>query len=809
MTSDTNIAAEVVKVSAAQWLLDSYGPFAHYSIRSRALIDAAEGLKPVHRRTLWTMFKDGITPDSKHMKAARVAGNVVAFHPHGSSSIEDAMGRMAQWFTLRVPLIDPYGSVGFVTGDKPAAARYWEARLTPAAMELLREIKEGGVIMGKNFDGEVDEPQTLPVRWPVALINGTQGIAVGYSSNMFAHNPNEVMEAARAVLKNPEISLEKLMKIIPGPDLPTGGELIGLDGVKEYFATGSGTFTVRGRYNVEPLTRGKMKIIFYELPFQVNAEEVMQKISTLQAAGKFKELASVKDLTDKKHGMRLVIETKSGTNHLAVIQQLFKNTKLEEKFATNATVLVDGHPLQTGLIDLILGFLELRREVTMLKTTVRLEKIEARQHMLSGILAVLIDIDKAIKIIRGADSAAIANEQLRKAFKIDEDQADYILSMQLRRLTKQDSLSIQKEKNELDAEAQRLKDLLSDPLKVTAQIDADLVATKKIISSPRRTIISGMTMEDLREEQKVVAAAVAETSKPSDAYITRFADGRLLRTAEPYSYLGQKKIQYSPIVDQIRVRTDEKFVVVSSDGTGHKIPVTYVTQDLISTAKAAGLVLASGTRIVGMAPGEKGYGLAIGTKAGVVKVAKAEWPNKDSFPVIRLDDKDEIVNTRWLEDEPKDSFFYFASRNSNMLIFPANLVRASGASAAGVAGFKLTSKDDSAIGFGWLSSLDGMIISRTKTTVKVTAISDISTKGRGGQGVALQGLDTGETLVSAFAGEDLVMAASEIGAPINMPPATRRAGKGAKLPGGVDFGYRNALVATRGATTPAVSGGLF
>lgn len=804
--SESDIAAEVIKVHAAQWLLDSYGPYAHYVIRDRALIDSAEGLKPVTRRILWTMFKEGLGPDSKHMKAARVAGNTMAFHPHGTSSIEDAMAKMAQGFNLRVPLIDCYGSVGFVTGDVAAAARYWEARLTPASVELLKEIREGGVIMGKNFDGELDEPPSLPVRWPVTLINGTQGIAVAYASNMYSHNPDEVMDAARAVLKDPNIKVEKLLKYMPGPDLPTGGELLGIDGVKEYYETGSGTFVIRARYQVEALARGKMRIIFYELPYQVSAENVMTRVIQLQGQGKFKEIATIKDLTDKKNGMKLIFETKAGTNHLAVLQQLFKETKLEEKFAVNSTVLVDGRPRKVTVLDLLRGFIDLRREVTSLKAKVRLEKIEARQHQLSAILAVLIDIDKAIKIIRGADTVALANEGLRKTFKIDEEQADYILSMQLRRLTKQDSLAIQKEKDELDKEAANLKAILTDQKKLDAQVDADLVATKKVISSPRRTIITGVTTEDLKQEQKQALVAAKVADKPADVYITRFADGRLIRTAEPFTYVGQKNLKHSPILDQIKTRTDEKFVVVTSDGTGHYIPVVHVTQDLISTAKQIGIALPKDVRIVGIAPQSAGHGIAIGTKQGSVKITKIDWPNKDTFPVIRLNDKDEIVNTRWIPSDAKGSHLFFASKNSNILVFPADVVRPSGAAAAGVAGFKLGSGDE-AVGFGWLSTLDGIVLSRTKSSVKVTALSEISVKGRGGQGVALQGLDKGETLVDAFAGENIVMAATDIGAVFNNPPASRRAGKGVKVPGTVNFGYRDALLEP--APKGAVSGGLF
>lgn len=809
--SESDIAAEVIKEDAADWLLNSYGPFAQYSIRSRALVEAAEGLKPVNRRILWTMFKGGITPDSKHMKAARVAGNTLAYHPHSSSSVEDAMSRMAQDFSLRVPLIDAYGSVGFVTGDFPAAARYWEARLTPAAMELLKEIKDGGVELGKNFDGELDEPTVLPVRWPLAIILGSEGIAVGYASKMFAHNPDEVMDAARALLKNPNLTLNRLMKIMPGPDLPTGGELIGSDGVREYFENGSGTFIVRGRYNVETLPRGRSRIVFYELPFQVSAEQVMAKINEIQAAGRMKEISSVKDLTDKKNGLRLVIETKTGTNSLAVIQQLFKETKLEEKFPVNATVLVNGRPVQVGMLGLLQSFIDLRRVVTLRKTETRIGKIDSRLHQLAGILAILVDLDKAISIIRKSDTAEIARDGLSKTFKIDADQSDYILSMQLRRLTKQDSLALQKEQTELQDESKLLKEILKDPAKLDAAVDADLVSTKKVISSPRKTIISGITMEEVKEEQKTIAASLKESSSPTTTFITRFSDGRLIRGALPFGYANTSNLQYSPIVDQIAVKTDEKFVVIGSDGIGRLIPVSYLTSELVSTPAKVGVNLPKGVQLVGIAKANNtGYGLAIGTTNGSVKIAKPDWKNKEEFPVIALSEGDSVVNTKWLETEPKGSFFYFASKNSNILLFDAGTVRASGSAAGGVAGFKLTSPTDSAVAFGWTNSkTDGIVLSRSRSAVKATHISEISPKGRGSQGVALQTLDKGETLLNAFVGLDPIVAASEIGAIVQTPQVSRRAAKGTKFPGDVDFGHKEALLSLKDSAKNGAAEGLF
>jgi DNA gyrase subunit A len=792
--SEVDIAAEVIKSPAHNWLLDSYMPFAQYVIRSRALV-ADDGLKPVQRRILWQMFNDGITPDSKHMKAARVAGATVAYHPHGGASIEDALSRMAQGFALRIPLIDPAGSVGVVSGDVAAAARYWEARLTKAAMELLKEVKLGGVEMGTNFDGELPEPGKLPVRWPVSIINGTSGVAVGYASNMYAHNPGEVMDAARAVLKDPNISLEKLMKLMPGPDLPTGGELIGIDGVKDYYATGTGTFILRGRYTTETMTRGKMKIIFHELPYQVSAEDVMVKLHAAQALGKFKEIASVKDLTDMKKGLRLVIETKAGANHLAVINQLFKETPLENKFPVNATTLVDGRPTKTPMLDQLKNFIALRQEVTALKAGRRVEQIDHRMHQLSGILAVLIDIDKAIKIIRAADTADLARTKLQTTFKIDVEQADFILSMQLRRLTKQDSLAIKKEQADLAAEKKALELIMKDQVALTAAVDADLLATKKVIADPRRTIILGVTLEEAKEEQKVMAQEARDVNKNTIAYVSRFADGRVLRTDEPFSYGKEKKLKYSPLIDQIKIKSQEKIALIGSDGLARVIPASYVTKDLISTADKAGVRFPKGVKLVGlvkMTPLKTDLGIAIGTKNGVVKVVKPVFPNKDEFPVILLDDGDEVLSANWIGSTITGTYFYFVSKSSNILLFDAGAIRASGAVAGGVKGFSLKDKNDEAVAFGWARSpKNSVVISTTSKTIKVTDLSEVSPKGRGGQGVALHAFDKNETgLTSAYVAptDSIVASITEIGAVINPPAVTTRAKRGIAVPGDVDFG---------------------
>lgn len=778
------IAAEVNKRPAHEWLPEQYLPFTLYAIRQRALL-SEDGLKPVNRRILWTLFCDNIGPNSKFLKAARAAGNTVAFHPHAQTAIEDALARMAQNFSLRVPLIEPYGSVGFQSGDTPAAARYWESRLTKAAMELLNEVPDGAVPMGKSFDGDRDEPSLLPVRWPVNVINGTQGIAVGYASSMFSHNPDEIMTAARKLLRNPDMTVDQLLKIVPGPDLPTGGELLEVDGVRSYYETGNGRFTIRSRYTVENMTRGKVKITFFELPYQISAENVISKVRLIQSSGKLKEIASIKDLTDKKNGLKLVIETKSGTNHLSVLNELFKNTPLETKFSVNSTVLVDGHPTVMPMIALLNQFLDFRRACTIRRSEARAEKVAARIHQLDALLAALLDIDAAVAIIRGSATPDAARKGLMSHFKLDKEQAEYILAMQLRRLTQADRTSVQNEKDTLEEERKTLQEVLTSEEKLTEIIDKDLEATKKIISSKRRTIISGMTTEDVQAASKEVAQAVRDGDKNLPCYVTRFADGSVTKTSEPFEYkAGEKKLANSPIIEQIKMKTQDLLVVIGSDGIGRKIPMSYVAPDIKSKAADIGVHLPEGVRLVGISKAESmksDVGLAVGTKLGSVKIAKTDFPNREEFPVITLDDGDEVLETRWLGRAVSGSNFVFVSADANILVFPAESIRVAGSKSGGVRGMKL--KDGvNAIHFSVVENakdVQNMILSQANLTVKLTPLSEIPMKNKGGQGVALHLLKKGETkLVNAFVGPEPVITLTELFNTVALPPSLKRSARG-------------------------------
>lgn len=794
---ENQIAAEVIKKPASEWLPEQYLPYTMYAIRSRALV-ADDGLKPVNRRILYSLFRDGVTPNSEHLKAARAAANAVAFHPHGSSSVEDALARMAQSFSLRVPLIDPYGSVGYVTGSTPAAARYWECRLSRAAMELLKELPEGAVPIGKNFDGKLDEPAQLPVRWPNNIINGTQGIAVGYASNMFSHNPDEVLKACIAVLKDPDLTVQKLLKIMPGPDLPTGGELFEIDGVKDYYETGSGRFTIRGRYRIENMARGKVRIVFYELPYQVSPGNVISKIKEMQSSrDKLKDISTVKDLTDRKNGLKLVIETKSGTNYLTILNELFKLTPVESKFSVNNTVLVDGSPVQTSMLDLLLNFVEFRRECVLNKAKFRVTKIDARIHQLKAILAALIDIDKCISIIRNADTADEAKESLMETFSIDADQADYILGMQLRRLTKADAFALNQENDELEAERTKINEMLDDKGKLDMVMEDELRATMKAISDPRRTVISGMTSEDVREAAKAGAQEARNVDKNVAVFLTRFADGRFVKTSEAFAYeKGTKKYANSPVVEQIKVKSQDSIVLVGSDGIGRMIPLNYITLDMVSHASDAGVQLPKGVKLVALAkavPLKTDVGLVLATKQGDVKLVKPDFPQKEEFPVFALAKGDELVGGRWLGRTLTGSSFVSITSGGNILVYDATSLRATGAAAGGVKSHRLRA-DEEVIFFGWVASAkdaDTFVVSQSQLTVKLTPINDIPPKSKGAQGVALHKFKKGEsTLVKAAAGKDLVLALEGAGNAIPLPLVSRRAATG------VDFTIKSEMGAS-------------
>jgi DNA gyrase subunit A len=432
---DGDFTENIIDIDVTSEMEGSFLEYAYSVIYSRALPDARDGLKPVQRRILYMMSDMGLRPDRGHVKSARVVGEVMGkLHPHGDAAIYDAMVRMAQDFSLRLPLIDGHGNFGSLD-DGPAAPRYTEARLAAAAMTMTEHLDEDVVDFVPNYDNQLTQPDVLPAAFPNLLVNGTTGIAVGMATNMAPHNLVEVIAAARHLIATPDATLEDVMRFVPGPDLPTGGRIVGLDGIRDAYATGRGSFKTRAKVEIEQLTARRTGLVVTELPYMVGPEKVIEKIKDAVNAKKLTGISDVMDLTDRKHGLRLVIEIKNGFNPNAVLQQLYRFTPMEDSFGINNVTLVDGQPQTLGLLQLLQVYVGHRLSVVRRRTAFRLGKKKDRLHLVEGLLIAIVDIDEVIQIIRSSDEASAARERLMSIYDLSEIQANYILELRLRQLT--------------------------------------------------------------------------------------------------------------------------------------------------------------------------------------------------------------------------------------------------------------------------------------------------------------------------------------------------------------------------------------
>lgn len=480
---------KIVDIDVASEMSGSFLEYAYSVIYSRALPDARDGLKPVHRRILHQMSDMGLRPDKGHVKSARVVGEVMGkLHPHGDTAIYDALVRMAQAFSMRLPLIDGHGNFGSLDSG-PAAMRYTEARLAQSAMAMVAESDENTVDFGANYDGQLLEPLVLPAAYPNLLVNGGSGIAVGMATNMAPHNLGEVIAATKFLIENPGASLKQLMKYIPGPDFPTGGQLVGAEGVREAYATGKGSFKVRATVEISKVSSRKMGITIRELPFTIGPEKVVERIADLAKAKKIHGISDIIDLTDGKTGTNVVIELKNGFEPEQVLEQLYKLTPMEDAFSINAVALVNGRPQTLGLKELLQVFITHRIEVVRRRSEFRKAKANGRLVLVDGLLKAIIDIDKVIKIIRNSEDAATAKESLIKTFKLNDEQATYILDMPLRRLTKVSKLELESEQKELSSVIKTLNILLSSEENIRKQVADELSAVGKSFATPRKTLI--------------------------------------------------------------------------------------------------------------------------------------------------------------------------------------------------------------------------------------------------------------------------------------------------------------------------------
>ncbi|MDR0950555.1 MAG: DNA topoisomerase IV subunit A [Candidatus Ancillula sp.] len=477
----------IVESEISTEMQTSFLEYAYSVIYARALPDARDGLKPVQRRIVYQMSQMNLYPDRSYVKSARVVGDVMGkLHPHGDSAIYGALVHLAQAFSLRIPLVDGHGNFGS-PDDGPAASRYTEARMTPAAVAMCEGLDEDVVDFVPNYDNKLQQPDVLPSVIPNLLVNGGMGIAVGMATNMIPHNLGEVVKAAAYLVKNPEATLDELMKFVPGPDLPTGGKIIGLDAIRQAYETGRGTLRMRCRANIEKVSARKMGIVVTELPFLVGPEFVIEKIADLVKNGKIDGISKLNDLTDRKNGLKIVIEIKNGFNPAAILSRLYKISPLETNFGVNNVALVDGKPQTLGLKELLQVWVRHRLEVVRRQTEFRLKAKQDRLHLVEGLLIAILDIDEVIQVIRSSEDTPEASNRLQKIFDLSEIQANYILDLRLRRLTKFSKIELETEKAELEAEISRLQGILSDKVLLEDEVVKSMHEAARSFGDERRT----------------------------------------------------------------------------------------------------------------------------------------------------------------------------------------------------------------------------------------------------------------------------------------------------------------------------------
>ncbi|GIF13064.1 DNA gyrase/topoisomerase IV subunit A [Actinoplanes teichomyceticus] len=790
---------------------DSYLEYAYSVIHSRALPDARDGLKPVHRRILWSMSEQGHRPDRPYVKSARVVGDVMGkYHPHGDVAIYDALVRLAQDFSLNTPLIDGHGNFGS-PDDGPAAARYTEARMSREAMLLVGELGEGTVDFKPTYDGSESEPKVLPAAFPNLLVNGTSGIAVGMATNMIPHNLGEVVAAARHLITHPEADLDELMRFVPGPDLPTGGQLLGLDEVRRAYETGRGVVRIRARAQTGPLEggRGRQAITVTELPYGVGAEKIIEAITDevkgklitsgprrgQRQAARLQGIADVKDLTDREHGTRLVIECKVGVNPQALLADLYRLTPLESSFGINNLVLVDGQPRTLGLKALLEVFVQHRYDVVTRRTTYRRTKREDRLHLVDGLLIALIDIDRVVALIRASDDAGAAKAGLMNEFGLSDIQATYILDTPLRRLTRFDRIELETEQQRLRNEIAELSRILDDEDVLKQVVSDELAEVAGEFGRPRHTtLLAG----DLKEVLAASAPAGPLEVADDPCQVILSATGLIARTAaeSEESTEARKRsgrVKHDAVREIIHSTARGRILLITNRGRAFKtdvlplpvLPEQSGTVSLRGGMSASELVpLEKGERVVGLAPLTAGDspGLAIGTRYGVVKVCAPEWPvRSEEFEVITLKEGDEVVQATWLTDGAES--LVFITSDASLLRFPAKLVRPQGLKGGGMAGINLA-PEASVISFNAVSTEDTahgepMVVTSTGTQVKVSPFASYPAKGRATGGVRVQRFLKGESaLTVAWVGPRPV-GASNTGDPVELPePDARRDGSG-------------------------------
>lgn len=782
MTNNISPSEKIVDIDLTLEMQESFLEYSYSVIYSRALPDARDGLKPVHRRIIYQMGEMGLRPDKGHVKSARVTGEVMGkLHPHGDSAIYDAMVRMAQNFSLRMPLIDGHGNFGSLD-DGPAAARYTEARLSLAAMLMNEDLDEDVVDFKPNYDAQLTEPEVLPAAFPNLLVNGSAGIAVGMATNMAPHNLREAIAAAIHLLNNVDATNAELMKFVPGPDLPTGGIIVGLDGVKDAYETGRGSFKTRAKVSVESVSPRKLGLVVTELPYLVGPEKVIEKIKEGVNNKKLQGISAVTDLTDRSNGLKLVIELKTGFDPEVVLDLLYRFTPMEDSFGINNVALVDGRPQTLGLRDMLGVFLAHRILVTRRRSNNRLGKKNARLHLVEGLLKAILEIDEVIKIIRTSDEVDEARTGLMNRFVLSEIQAEYILELKLRRLTKFSKIELDAEATKLREEIALLEKLLSNETLLKALVAEELQAVADKYGDDRRTQLLSDAGEVKAVSNAKAVASGAELAD-TDCSILLTSSGLLGRTPNFVAAApGAKRKRHDGVATHIETSTRTDLGFLTSSGRvlrihAGDIPPVGDTFDATAAVTASEFLgLPSGEKLITVFNLGNGEEIALATAQGVVKRVTADWPSKDEFEVITLKEGDRVVGAEVATDSKE---YVLITSDAQLLRFDAATVRATGRQAAGITGINL-SAGASVIAFGSVTDpavTQVITAAKSETTLagidggslKRSSLSEFPAKGRATGGVrAHKFIRNEDHLYFATLADNEPLGASADGKPIDL-----------------------------------------
>ena len=731
----------LVNVNLTKEMKTSFIDYAMSVIVARALPDVRDGLKPVHRRILYGMNELGVTPDKPHKKSARITGDVMGkYHPHGDSSIYEAMVRMAQWWSYRYMLVDGHGNFGSMDGDGAAAQRYTEARMSKIALEMLRDINKNTVDFADNYDASEREPLVLPARFPNLLVNGATGIAVGMATNIPPHNLGETIDAVKLMMDNPEVTTRELMEVLPGPDFPTGALVMGKSGIHKAYETGKGSIVLRSRTEIEVTKSGRERIVVTEFPYMVNKTKVHEHIVRLVQEKRIEGITAVRDESNRE-GVRFVIEVRRDASANVILNNLFKMTQMQTNFGFNMLAIQNGVPKVLSLRHILGAYIEHQKEVVTRRTIFDKEKAEARAHILEGLLIALDHIDEVIRIIRNSQTDAEAQAELMSKFKLSERQSQAILDMRLRRLTGLERDKIQSEYDDLVALIADLADILAKPERVATIIKEELEEVKRKFGDARRTELMVGEVLSLEDEDLIEETDVLITLS-NKGYIKRLDQAEF--TAQKR---GGRGVQGTGVKDDDFVRelvstsTHDHLLFFTNKGRVYRLK-GYEIPEYGRTAKGLPIVnllkLDEGESIqtiinVEQDRSDESY-LFFTTRQGVVKRTNvAEFSNirQNGLKALNLRDEDELINV-FLTDGNTDVII--GTKYGYSVRFNEAVVRNMGRSATGVRGVNLRD-GDKVVGASVITDQDEVLVITEKGYGKRTIAGEYPTKGRGGKGI--------------------------------------------------------------------------